>query len=270
MPDWLAILGGLAIGFGISIAAGLVIGIAEGLGFLRRPAADAATDEKARRLMHLMHRVQKRLDGETGEPHPELEELERRYIARARHAMLQALREEIERERAWESTTANMAENASADAPTDDGEAEMRRTMMRALHDSAADEVLENRLAAILRSEVMDQLEQPVWGAVMGDTWKIGEDEERELDEHFSHLRHDNGFHIGILAIALLAQVLAGYYTALWADFSPWLHAGLLGLITVALTFFFDWRKHGPAWAKWAWISLALPATLAGAWLATA
>lgn len=270
MPDWLAILGGLAIGFGISIAAGLVIGIAEGLGFLRQVAVAADSNEKERRLERIMRRIQERLDRETGEPQPELEELERRYIARVRHAMLQALREEIERERAWEGATADTAENASADASDANGEAEMHRTIMQALHDSAANEVLEDQLATALRYEVMDRLEQPVWSAVMGDTWKIGEDEERELDEHFSNLRHDNGLHIGILAIALLAQVLAGYYTALWADFSPWLHAGLLGLITIALTFFFDWRKHGPAWAMWAWVSLALPAALAGAWLATA
>ncbi len=95
-----------------------------------------------------------------------------------------------------------------------------------------------------------------------------GEEELEELERRLARdLRNDTTFHIGTLIISLLAQVLAGYYTALWADFSPWLHAGLMGALAVAITFLFDWRKYAPAWVMWAWVFLAVPASLAGAWM---
>ncbi len=96
-------------------------------------------------------------------------------------------------------------------------------------------------------------------------------EDEEELEElerrHAEELRNDTAFHVGSLIISLLAQVLAGYYTAYWADFSPYLHAGAVGALAVAITFLFDWRKYAPAWIMWAWVALAIPASLAGAWI---
>lgn len=82
-------------------------------------------------------------------------------------------------------------------------------------------------------------------------------------------LRGDRFFHAASLLISLLAQAIAGYYTAAWADNSSFLHAAIMGALSVAVTFLFDWRDYAPAWLMWAWVALAVPASLAGAWLAT-
>ena len=95
-------------------------------------------------------------------------------------------------------------------------------------------------------------------------------DDPEEAHQHMMEsLQGDSLFHVASLVISLLAQAIAGYFTASWADSAPFLHAAVMGGLAVAMTFLFDWRAYAPAWAMWAWVLLAVPASLAGASLAT-
>ncbi len=91
-----------------------------------------------------------------------------------------------------------------------------------------------------------------------------GERAERRM---LARLRDDNTFQLGTLLASLLAQALGGYYTALWAGAAPLLNAALMGLAALALTLMFDTGDITPRWSRWAWMLLALPATLAGAFI---
>lgn len=268
MPDILAILGGLALGLGISMTAALVIGIFEGLRWMRDVAKAAEAnmpDDDC--FSRTFRRAYEKLDAETGEPHAELEKLEHRYIARVRQAMLEVLRE---RESAEGSAVPHGHDGHGDDEKNN--EAACLQKLEKELRKTADNEVLEARLAAQLRFEVMDQLESAVYDSLHARFRKSMSEYEEKLgfdDEErmLACLRNDTAFQAGTLIISLLAQVLAGYYTAYWADFSPYLHASIMGALAAAITFLFDWRKYGPAWVMWTWVLLAIPASLAGAWI---
>ena len=97
----------------------------------------------------------------------------------------------------------------------------------------------------------------------------LPDDPEEARQQMMDSLQADSLFHVASLVISLLAQAIAGYFTASWADSAPFLHAAVMGGLAMAITFLFDWRSYGPAWLMWTWVLMAVPATLAGAWLAT-
>jgi len=88
-----------------------------------------------------------------------------------------------------------------------------------------------------------------------------------EDERFFARLREDTTFQLGALVASLLTDVLAGYFTAQWADTAPLVHAGIVGAISIGVTWLVDWRDVTPAWSMYAWTLLAIPATLAGALL---
>ncbi len=88
---------------------------------------------------------------------------------------------------------------------------------------------------------------------------------EEEDERFFARLREDTTFQLGALVASLLTDVLAGYFAAQWADTAPLVHAGIVGAISIALTWLVDWRDVTPAWSMITWTLLAIPATLAGA-----
>ena len=89
--------------------------------------------------------------------------------------------------------------------------------------------------------------------------------DEAENERFFARLREDATFQVGALVISLLTDVLAGYLTAQWADTAPLVHAGIVGALSIALTWLIDWREVTPAWSMYLWTALAIPAALAGA-----
>ena len=91
--------------------------------------------------------------------------------------------------------------------------------------------------------------------------------DDSEDERIFARLREDTTFQVGGLIISLLSDVLAGYFAAHWADAAPLAHAGIVGALSVALTWLVDWRDITPPWSMYLWTLLAVPAALAGAWL---
>ena len=77
--------------------------------------------------------------------------------------------------------------------------------------------------------------------------------------------RQDTRFMAGLTVVALLADVLAGYYTALWADAAPLMNAAIMGAVQLPLGFLLDCKDTVPRWAFWVSTVLIMPAVLAGA-----
>ena len=92
------------------------------------------------------------------------------------------------------------------------------------------------------------------------------EDEESFNKMMEERLLKDTHFQVAILILSLLTDMLGGYYTARWADHSPYLHAGIMGAFGIALSWSVDWRSVTPLWHMLAWTLLGIPAALLGAW----
>ena len=92
-------------------------------------------------------------------------------------------------------------------------------------------------------------------------------DDGAEDERFFARLREDTTFQVGALIISLLSDVLAGYFAAHWADAAPLMHAGIVGVLSVAITWLVDWRDVTQPWSMYLWTLLAVPAALAGGWL---
>ncbi len=92
-------------------------------------------------------------------------------------------------------------------------------------------------------------------------------------DEEFARYYLENisetRFFFALVVLLLMVSALAGYVTARQAQGAEYLNVFIMGAVAVAVSMAAEMRNPVlPRWAEWLWGACALPAALAGAWIA--